>query len=116
MARPRPAKSPRQDPIRPANEMVFFSFWEATTPIEWNPAQAPFSPVSAPVRSPEQEQEALFWSASRQLRSSSSVAPAAFGFASQFSPVTDRDGHFTRHPWQQQKQFAMNWRRRDKKG
>lgn len=26
MARPRPDKSPRQDPIRPANEMVFFSF------------------------------------------------------------------------------------------
>lgn len=59
-----------------------------------NPAQAPFSPVSAPVPSPEQETAASFFLLSR---------PAAFGFASQFSPGTDRAGHFTRHPWQQQK-------------
>lgn len=92
MARPRPDKSPRQDPIRPVNEMVFFLSGRPRR--RSNPAQAPFSPVSAPVPSPEQETAASFFLLSR---------PAAFGFASQFSPGTDRAGHFTRHPWQQQK-------------
>lgn len=66
MARPRPDKSPRQDPIRPVNEMVFFLSGRPRR--RSNPAQAPFSPVSAPVPSPEQETAASFFLLSRPCR------------------------------------------------